>query len=227
MLGVVKFMSHPTLDEWLNALHSLGPTRGVELDNYRLKSPTFKVGGWRVGVEHQRQFESVVVRWVGPEGKMPAPPEHWAVCPRSYRNKGWLYRVVVRPERAATFLDELGGAPRDLNEVDHVLEQRVANSLSDSSYNRKARLAARPRKPLKILVTATVFDRDPDVVAEVLLRAAGECENCKRPAPFLRRSDRTPYLEVHHVIRLSNGGDDTVENAIAVCPNCHRAAHYA
>ncbi len=220
-------MSHPTHEEWLTALTTLGSARGVEPDNYRLKSPTFKLGGWRVGVEHQRQFESVVVRWVGPEGKMPAPPEHWSTCPRSDREKGWLYRVTVRPERASDLLDDLQGKFLDLSEVNRILELRAAHSISDSSQNRRARLAARKTKPLEILVTATVFDRDPDVVAEVLLRANGVCETCKRPAPFIRRSDQTPYLEVHHVIRLADGGDDTVANATAICPNCHRAAHYA
>jgi len=33
-------------------------------------------------------------------------------------------------------------------------------------------------------------------------------------------------LEVHHKVPLAEGGDDTVENAIALCPNCHRHAHY-
>jgi 5-methylcytosine-specific restriction protein A len=33
-------------------------------------------------------------------------------------------------------------------------------------------------------------------------------------------------LEVHHKIRLADGGFDTVENAIAVCPNCHRQCHH-
>ncbi|MGH8437576.1 MAG: HNH endonuclease [Pseudomonas sp.] len=32
--------------------------------------------------------------------------------------------------------------------------------------------------------------------------------------------------EVHHKVRLADGGLDTVENAIAVCPNCHRQAHF-
>jgi 5-methylcytosine-specific restriction endonuclease McrA len=30
----------------------------------------------------------------------------------------------------------------------------------------------------------------------------------------------------HHVKQLAHGGEDTVENAIAVCPNCHRKAHH-
>ncbi|SFB88291.1 HNH endonuclease [Marinospirillum celere] len=49
---------------------------------------------------------------------------------------------------------------------------------------------------------------------------------CGTPAPFNRKSDGTPYLEVHHKTPLALGGEDTVENAIALCPNCHRKAHY-
>jgi 5-methylcytosine-specific restriction protein A len=60
----------------------------------------------------------------------------------------------------------------------------------------------------------------------VLERASGICEQCNEDAPFKRKKDGTPYLEVHHRIPLSEGGFDTVGNAIAVCPNCHRELHY-
>ena len=72
----------------------------------------------------------------------------------------------------------------------------------------------------------TVFKRNPDVIAEVLERASGKCEYCNKPAPFKRASDGTPYLEVHHEIFLSQGGDDSVDNAVALCPNCHKEAHF-
>lgn len=70
------------------------------------------------------------------------------------------------------------------------------------------------------------FVRNPDVVAEVLERSHGACERCKAPAPFMRASDGSPYLEVHHIDFLANGGHDTVSNAEALCPNCHREKHY-
>ena len=70
------------------------------------------------------------------------------------------------------------------------------------------------------------FARDPQVVAYVEQRANGICERCKRDAPFLRGSDNRPFLEVHHVIPLSEDGSDTVENAVALCPNCHRECHH-
>jgi len=35
-----------------------------------------------------------------------------------------------------------------------------------------------------------------------------------------------PYLEVHHWTPLAEGGLDTIENAAALCPNCHKQAHF-
>ncbi|WP_083791491.1 HNH endonuclease [Chlorobium ferrooxidans] len=34
-----------------------------------------------------------------------------------------------------------------------------------------------------------------------------------------------PYLESHHVIWLSRDGRDSVDNVVALCPNCHRKMH--
>ena len=97
---------------------------------------------------------------------------------------------------------------------------------NDPVAARAARLKLAPKLPEKISVTIEQFKRNPDVVDEVLYRAKGVCENCNMPAPFIRSSDGEPYLEVHHIVFLSQGGEDTVENAIALCPNCHRKAHF-
>lgn len=48
---------------------------------------------------------------------------------------------------------------------------------------------------------------------------------CNSEAPFIRRTNGSPYLEVHHKTPLAEDGEDTVENAIALCPNCHRELH--
>lgn len=74
--------------------------------------------------------------------------------------------------------------------------------------------------------SAAAFQRDPSVVAWVLQQADGECELCGKPAAFRRRSDGTPYLEVHHPHTLAEGGPDVVENAVALCPACHRELHH-
>lgn len=59
----------------------------------------------------------------------------------------------------------------------------------------------------------------------VLERANGRCEACGQDAPFIG-SDGKPYLEPHHVRRLTDGGPDDPAWVIALCPNCHRHAHH-
>ena len=67
--------------------------------------------------------------------------------------------------------------------------------------------------------------RDANIVAWILDLADGVCECCGKVSPFIRE-DGTEYLEVHHLKRLADGGSDTLSNAVAVCPNCHRELHY-
>jgi hypothetical protein len=105
-------------------------------------------------------------------------------------------------------------------------EQLLNEAMRRTPEERLARLAHAPRLPNTKTIITKVFVRNPDVVAEALYRANGTCEDCHNAAPFLRHSDKSPYLEVHHRTPLSAGGEDTLENAVALCPNCHRRAHY-
>ncbi len=69
------------------------------------------------------------------------------------------------------------------------------------------------------------FKRDPEVIAWVKQRAGGICELCEKEGPFLHKEGH-PFLEVHHIVALADGGQDTVDNAVALCPNCHRECHH-
>lgn len=80
--------------------------------------------------------------------------------------------------------------------------------------------------PTRVRGSAASFRRSVEVAEWVLKHAKGKCELCGNPAPFVRVTGEG-YLEVHHVQPLAEGGPDTVENAVAVCPNCHRAAHHS
>lgn len=50
------------------------------------------------------------------------------------------------------------------------------------------------------------------------------CENCRNT--FLK-SDNTPYIEVHHIIPLCDGGEDGIWNLSVLCAHHHRMAHFA
>lgn len=116
--------------------------------------------------------------------------------------------------------------PIDRERFEATFDAALAKSLADDPGARAERLRAASPRPGRRLVSQVEFVRNPDVVAEVLARARGRCGRCHNPAPFERASDGSPYLEVHHVLPLARGGDDSVENAIALCPNCHRHMHY-
>ncbi len=170
------------------------------------------------------------------------PEWKWIQQPTQGRRPGYAYNAkvpdAISEELWGFVLDAVFGAewhnraPELWNEehpeddTQHFYN-KVSQSLHDSHSSRQDRLATAQKIPDCISITSTSFRRNPDVVAEVLLRANGKCEGCLQPAPFARASDGTPYLEVHHRVRLAAGGEDTVANAIALCPNCHRAAHYA
>ncbi len=73
-------------------------------------------------------------------------------------------------------------------------------------------------------VVSVVYECDP-IVAEYAKRVAGgTCQLCTRPAPFAG-PDGEPYLEVHHIVPLDEGGEDAVGNVAVLCPNCHRKMH--
>lgn len=117
-------------------------------------------------------------------------------------------------------------SPLPLVEHATLFNEAVQDSLQDTSAGRKARLKDAAKIPTKVPVITYAFVRNPDVVAEVLLRANGICERCGKDAPFKRKKDSQPYLEVHHKMQLAKGGEDTVENALGLCPNCHRYSHF-
>ena len=71
--------------------------------------------------------------------------------------------------------------------------------------------------------STTFYERSPIISVLAKRRADGVCQLCDRTAPFAKNG--IPYLETHHIIWLSNGGEDTLENTVALCPNCHRKMH--
>lgn len=116
--------------------------------------------------------------------------------------------------------------PISLAEEEEAFRAEVKLAFGVTADQRQAQLNASPKLPEKVERLVETFKRSPYVVAEVLHRAAGVCGSCLKAAPFTRKKDGAPYLEVHHRRQLAHGGEDTVANAIAVCPNCHRELHY-
>jgi 5-methylcytosine-specific restriction enzyme A len=79
-------------------------------------------------------------------------------------------------------------------------------------------------QPEQRLVSGEVYVRNSEVRRHVLARARGKCEWCFQ-AGFTTTNGKI-FLETHHVIPLSEGGNDTEANVVALCPNHHREAHH-
>lgn len=123
--------------------------------------------------------------------------------------------VAAKLESIINELDNVKASPRVAFEV-AVREQAKRSAVQQPTGQ---------ATPSKAITTVTSFVRDPAVKAWVLRRAKGHCECCDLPAPFVM-PDGTPFLEVHHLRTLADGGSDRVSNAVALCPNCHRQMHY-
>jgi len=136
--------------------------------------------------------------------------------------------ILAKYETELTAMTSAGYAapPVYLGDVELGFDDKVNEAKNSSHQERKKRLARAAKHPKSVVKLVYVFERNPDVVAEVLHRAGGYCEECEAAAPFTRKSNRTPYLEVHHKVPLAEEGEDTVENAVALCPNCHRRRHF-
>lgn len=136
-----------------------------------------------------------------------------------------------RPQRAVWFPPEDDYGAEVRREVGRLIRQefdigRLNRRTAELvAYRQQDAPPPGVRVPISQRRKITVLGRDPEVRAYVLARAAGTCERCDKRAPFNGPSG-DPFLEVHHVQQLADGGPDTTDNAVALCPNCHREAHF-
>jgi len=100
---------------------------------------------------------------------------------------------------------------------------KQARRLSDEELERRAKLA-KSVTGRRLVTSSSQYVRNKYVAENAKRRADGVCQLCGNSAPFNNKRDE-PYLEEHHIIWLANDGPDTIENTVALCPNCHRKMH--
>ncbi|MEC3884598.1 HNH endonuclease signature motif containing protein [Halobacillus sp. HZG1] len=105
------------------------------------------------------------------------------------------------------------------------LEEKARSKASKLSKNELyERAKASEGRPGYRESKTTHHQRNPYVIEYAKKWADGICQLCEQPAPFFSK-DGSPYLETHHIEWLARGGKDTVENTVALCPNCHKKMH--
>lgn len=145
---------------------------------------------------------------------------------KTARGNGWLIRNITIERALFDVINDGESGSVNFEAIAEDFQKQVKAAMNLPADELAELESSYPKRPDKVIVQTTVFRRNPAVVVEVLRRARGVCEGCGDPAPFERRTDGSPYLEVHHQITLAEGGEDVVGNAVALCPNCHRKQHY-
>jgi 5-methylcytosine-specific restriction protein A len=99
---------------------------------------------------------------------------------------------------------------------------RSANEDFEALYHKSLQ-----NKPLDSLrVSYSEYKQRSQVIKRyALLRSGGKCELCLNDAPFITTNNYY-FLEVHHIHKLADDGPDLPINVAALCPNCHREAHF-
>ncbi|MFE5321658.1 HNH endonuclease [Paenibacillus sp. NPDC056579] len=100
--------------------------------------------------------------------------------------------------------------------------ERKAKRMSTDDLKMRAKYARKTSSRREGKVTN--YYRDPYVSEYAKRRANGDCQLCEQRAPFYNMQGE-PYLETHHVIWLARGSEDSIENTVALCPNCHKKMH--
>lgn len=163
--------------------------------------------------------------------------------PEYHKAVTWLLDLRESPINSAELVALLGwnprGAVQEVRKGKEALLRRLAilEATPTTNADTYTRVAAELRRygtverptgtvqPIRTLSQGTQFSRDPRVRAWTLVRAQGQCELCRQPAPFMDK-DQEPYLESHHITMLADDGADTPENTAALCANCHRELHF-
>ena len=102
-------------------------------------------------------------------------------------------------------------------------KKKEIKKLSDAVVETVAKTSGN-KNPKQTTTNTTTYDRNELISENAKRRAKGICDLCGNNAPFNNKK-KEPYLECHHVIRLADGGPDTIYNTVALCPNCHRKIH--
>jgi len=76
------------------------------------------------------------------------------------------------------------------------------------------------------MASTTVYNRDPAIVAFARRRSDYSCEMPGCDYQGFTKDSGEQYIETHHMIPMAEGGEDSIFNVAAVCPNCHKELHY-
>lgn len=216
----------------------------AKTDVYAEKRPTelsdeWHIDGWRVNTTYIPFTESIITSDYKEELLKLQPGKDAPFNKLGRGNTGYLFDAnksmfefvikrtaeIQKNKKAKQIVLDLLDSRESLqviaSEFETMLEEAKAKQLSPEKLAFQIK-RGKSKKSQK--VETVVYYRSPYVKEMVKRLAEGKCQKCGEEAPFYDK-DNNPYLEEHHVKQLAAGGSDTMNNVVAICPNCHRKVH--
>jgi 5-methylcytosine-specific restriction enzyme A len=160
-------------------------------------------------------FQEKSYTYIGPVKLSDKPYQEMQPDQHGANRHVWMFPLIISE-------GELPSLPKDKIEILQKSKEKKAKNIDDKELDRRAKGSS--KKAGRRSVTSTQFERNIWVSEYIKRKAKGVCQLCNNNAPF-NNSAGKPYLETHHIIWLSEGGEDSIENSVALCPNCHRKMH--
>lgn len=120
------------------------------------------------------------------------------------------------PDEIATTLENQDAETRS----EAMVSQLYANLNLDRLLGEVQRRGRRPS-------SSFVYERDPAIKEFAKLRSKCRCEMPDCDSEGFEKPNGDLYIEVHHIVPLAAEGGDIISNVAALCPNCHKKAHYS
>ena len=126
----------------------------------------------------------------------------------------------------SNFLYDLEAFIRKIRIFKQLTTDQTISSKRDALSSDLRKTGRKTSGPMRRTTTASIYERDPRIMELAKLMASGKFRLCKKKGPFTDKLLDLPFLETHHVEWLSEGGRDSIDNTVALCPNCHRKMHH-
>ena len=102
--------------------------------------------------------------------------------------------------------------------VENLIDEETAN-IKDENERKNARELGNEQ---------TVYARanfPSEEINKIHRRAQNKCEFCE--CQTFEKKNGEMYFEIHHIVHYSDGGENSSQNCVLLCPNCHRKIHFA
>ncbi len=136
--------------------------------------------------------------------------------------KVWKFPLTLSEKQILSRSDVL----KDIQEQkERFVAKQPYNQIKDFAFkvseeNEKYYVRSNGKNKTYRKAVTKIYDEDPYISQYAKNLAKGICSLCHEKAPFIDKNNQ-PYLIAHRIEPLSQGGPDTIENTVAVCPNCH------